>query len=210
MKKRLLTLLLGLSMTGLLFTGCGGGKTAEAPAAQEETAKEEAPAEEEAAEEEAPAEEEAAEEEAPAEEEAAEEGSSDGSFSLLDVDESMVDVGAYGTGEDGTELVFTMFTGPDGNKYVSLFGFDNNGGSGDVICGQYEASSEVDEDGDEWTYFDVTDVYTSQHFNLGVCERPETQEVVFFDSDQNIIKGKFLTASETIDYMGSAAALISN
>lgn len=130
-------------------------------------------------------------------------------FSLLDVDENMVDVGAYAITEDKTELVFTMFTGPDQNKYVSLFVFDNDSDKGDVICGQYEASTEVDEDGDEWTYFDVEDAYTGKHFNLGVCERPQTEQVCFFDEDGNVVEGKFLTASETINYMGSAAALIS-
>ncbi len=133
----------------------------------------------------------------------------DEGFSLLDVDENMVDVGAYAITEDKTELVFTMFTGPDQNKYVSLFVFDNDSDKGDVICGQYEASTEVDEDGDEWTYFDVDDVYTEKHFNLGVCERPQTDQICFFDEDGNVVEGKFLTASETINYMGSAASLIS-
>ena len=115
---------------------------------------------------------------------------------------------AYGMDDEGTELVFTMFTGPDDNKYVSLFGFDNNSDEGDVICGQYEATTEVDEEGDEWTYFDVEDVYTGKHFNLGVCERPETEEIVFYDSEGSVISGKFLTAAETIQYMGSAVSLI--
>lgn len=132
-----------------------------------------------------------------------------GTFSLLDVSEDMVDVGAYGMSDDGTELVFTMFNGPDGNQYVSLIGFDNNNDSGDVICGQYEATTEKDEDGDEWTNFIVSDVYTGNQFHLGVCERPETEEVVFYDKDGNVIEAKFLTAAETINYMGSAAALIS-
>lgn len=133
---------------------------------------------------------------------------SDG-FTLLDVSEDMVDVGAYGMSNDGTELVFTMFTGPDGNKYVSLIGFDNNSDNGDVICGQYEASTEVDEDGDEWTNFIVTDVYTGDQFHLGVCERPETEEVAFYDKDGNTVEAKFLTSAETINYMGSAVSLLS-
>lgn len=120
----------------------------------------------------------------------------------------MVDVGAYGTDSDGLELVFTMFTGPDSNKYVSLFGFDNNNNNGYVVCGQYESSTEKDEDGDEWTYFDVSDVYSGQHFNLGVFERPETEQIAFFDKEGNVVEGKFLTNAETINYMGSAVALL--
>ncbi len=200
MKRRLLTILLSLSLSAALLSACGGSDTAEAPA---ETKTEEAKDTEDVAEEEP------AEEEEEVEEEAEDSSASDGEFTLLDVDEDMVDVGAYGTDSDGTELVFTMFTGPDGNKYVSLFEFDNNEESGDVICGQYEATTETDEDGDEWTYFDVTDVYTGDHFHLGVGERPETEEVVFFNKDGDVIEGKFLTASETIDYMASAVNLIS-
>ena len=220
MKKKLLTLIMTTVLAAAMLAGCGDDKKEEASAPAETKAEEAAPAAEETKEaepaeaaEEEPAEaaEEEPAEEAATEEAAADEGgeASDGSFSLLDVDDTMVDVGVYGSGEDGTELVFTMFTGPDQNKYVSLFGFDNNSGSGDVICGQYEASTEKDEDGDEWTYFDVTDVYTGQHFELGVCERPETEQVAFFDKDGNVIEGKFLSAGETIDYMGSAAALLS-
>ncbi len=133
----------------------------------------------------------------------------DGSFSLLDVDANMVDVGAYGMDDEGMEVVFTMFTGPDGNKYVSLFEFDNNSDNGDVICGQYEASTEKDENGEEWTYFDVEDVYTDKHVKLGVWENPETEEVSFYNEEGHVVPGKFLTAEETIKYMGSAAGLMS-
>ena len=138
-----------------------------------------------------------------------ESSSSEGTFSLLDVDENMVDVGVYGKDDDGTELVFTMFTGPDGKDYVSLFGFDNNDNTGDVICGQYEASVETDEDGDNWTYFTVSDVYTESQYTLGVCERPETKEVVFFNKNGDVIEGKYLSSAETINYMGAAVALMS-
>ncbi len=158
MKKRLITMLFAATLTAAMITGCGGGDTAEPAAEEEEYVEEEAEEAEEAEEEEA------------VEEEADDSSASNGEFTLLDVDESMVDVGAYGKDDSGLELVFTMFTGPDNNKYVSLFGFDNNSNGGYVVCGQYEAKTETDEDGDEWTYFDVTDVYTGNHFNLGVCE----------------------------------------
>lgn len=204
MKRKFITMLLAVTLTVSMLGGCGGKKEeapAPAPAPTEEAA-EEAPAEEEAEEEEA---------EEPAEEETAADTSESGaSFTLLDVDEDMIDVGAYGKSPEGLELVFSMFTGPDNNQYVSLFGFDNNGGSGNVICGQYEASTETDEDGDNWTYFDVTDVYSGKNFQLGVCERPETEEIAFFDENGEVIEGKYLSNAETINYMGSAAALISD
>lgn len=190
MKKKLLTMLLAMALTASLLSACGKDKAAETKTEPETTTEEKA--------------------EAPAAEETAKEESeeSDG-FTLLDVSEDMVDVGAYGMDEDGTELVFTMFTGPDGNKYVSLIGFDNNNDGGDVICGQYEATTEKDEDGDEWTNFIVSDVYTGDQFHLGVCERPETEEVAFYDKDGNVVEAKFLTAADTINYMGSAVALLS-
>ncbi len=156
MKKKLLTILLALTLSSAMLCACGGGSSDSSAETTKSAEKEESKAEE--------AEE--AEDVEEVEEEEADDSSSDGTFSLLDVDETMIDVGAYGKDDAGGELVFTMFTGPDGNKYVSLFGFDNNSESGDVICGQYEAETEVDEDGDEWTYFDVEDVYTGDHFNL--------------------------------------------
>ncbi|MBQ7581207.1 MAG: hypothetical protein IJU25_00130 [Lachnospiraceae bacterium] len=205
MKKKLITVLLTLALTASMLSACGG-KEAPAPEAKEEVTEEADVAEEEDAEE--PAETEDYEEET---EEVAdtEDADSDEGFSLLDVDESMVQVGVYGTDNDGTELVFTMFKGPDGNDYVSLFGFDNNEQSGDVICGTYDATTETDEEGDDWTYFTVSDVYTGNEFNLGIGERPETGEVVFFDEEGNVIEGEYLSEADTINYMGSAAALIS-
>ena len=168
MKKRLITLLLAMTLTASMLSACGKDKAAETKT----------------------------------------EADSADTFSLLDVSEDMVDVGAYGMSAEGTELVFTMFNGPDGNQYVSLIGFDNNTDNGDVICGQYEATTEKDEDGDEWTNFIVSDVYTGNQFHLGVCERPSTDEIVFYDKDGSVVEGKFLTAAETINYMGSAAALL--
>ena len=199
MKKKLVTVLLAMALTASMLSACGGGKAAEsAPVtAANETAEE-------------PVEEEVEETEEVTREMPDESSEESDTFSLLDVSEDMVDVGAYGKSEDGTELVFTMFTGPDGNSYVSLIGFDNNNDSGDVICGQYESTTEKDEDGDEWTNFLVTDVYTGNQFHLGVCERPETEEVAFYDTDGNVVEAQFLSAADTINYMGAAVALLSD
>ena len=182
MKKTVVTVVLAMALTASMLCACGDDKAAE-PAAETKTEEKAAAADE----------------------------SSEGSdtFTLLDVSEDMVDVGAYGMSKDGTELVFTMFTGPDNNKYVSLIGFDNNTDGGDVICGQYEATTEKDDEGKEWTNFIVTDVYTGDQFHLGVCENPETDEVSFFDKDGSVVEAKFLTPAETINYMGSAVGLLS-
>ena len=207
MKKKLLTVLLAGVLTMSMITACGGSKAADSSADAAKTEEKAEDTEEEEVEEEADAEEADAEEEDVEEADSADAG--DGSFTLLDVDESMVDIGVYGTDTDGTELVFTMFTGPDGQNYVSLFAFDNESGSGDVICGTYEASTDTDEEGDNWTYFDVTDVYTGNSYKLGVGERPDTEEVVFFNEAGDVVQGQYLSAADTINYMGSAAALIS-
>ncbi|MCR5688571.1 MAG: hypothetical protein K6G58_11185 [Lachnospiraceae bacterium] len=201
MKKKIVMLFLAAALSASLLTACGGDKEPEMAAETEVEEIEETDEDQDDVQE---------IESEDSDSDEADDDEDDGSFTLLDVDDTMVDVGAYGIDDDGTELVFTMFTGPDGNKYVSLFGFDNNSEDGDVICGQYEATTETDEDGDEWTYFDVEDVYTGNHFNLGVCERPETEEVFFFDEDGNVVPGKFLTASETIGYMGAAVSVIDN
>ncbi len=215
MKKKLLAMLMSATLASAMIAGCGGSGSDTATEAESSTSTEESS--EEASTEEASTEEASTEEtetEETADEEvsegntvgAAAENAAAGSFSLLDVSEDMIDVGAYGTDDNGAEIVFTMFTGPDGESYVSLFDFAD--GAGDVICGTYEAESEVDEDGDEWTYFSVSDAYTGNTYQLGVCERPSTEEVAFFNEDGDVIEGQFLTASETIDYMGSAAALL--
>ncbi len=222
MKRKLMTLLLAGTLSVSMLAGCGGGSKKEDTAAAEtktETAdsgasetKEEAPAEEAAPEEETATETEGAADEGTEEaatEDTASTGGESGTFSLLDVSEDMIEVGVYGNSGDGLELVFSLFTGPDGNKYASLFGFNNNGGGGDVICGQYEASSEVDEQGDNWTYFDVTDVYTGKSVKLGIAERPSTNEVLFFDEDGAVVKGEYLSNADTINYMASAVNLLS-
>ncbi len=238
-RKVISLLLSTMLVTALLSGCGGGGAAADAktdaapapaPAAAEEKPAEPAPtkaapveeekeeeAEEETAEEETE-EEEAVEEEGEEEEETAEEETeeeTEGSdaeatgFSLLDVDESMVDVGVYGNDSNGTELVFTMFTGPDSEKYVSLFAFDNNEQSGDVICGTYTAETEKDEDGIDWTYLSVDDAYTGNTYELGVGEDASTGEVVFFNSAGDVVEGEYLDASDTIAYMASAVNVLS-
>ncbi|MBQ7678742.1 MAG: hypothetical protein IJT34_02715 [Butyrivibrio sp.] len=129
----------------------------------------------------------------------------EGDFSLLDVSENMVDIGVYGKDDSGMEYVFSMFTGPDGKDYVSLFSFDNSGNKGDVICGQYTAETENIE-GLDWTVFDVQDGYTGDTYRLGVVE--DESNVAFWNENGDVIEGEYLDASQAIKYMGSAAALL--
>lgn len=200
MKKKLVSILLAALLTAALTTGCGGKSetqtAAPAPAAETETETEEdasAPAvEEETVEEEES-------QEAPADESASED------FTLLDVSADMIEAGVYAVSEDGTELVFSLFTEPSGTPMASLFIFSADGG-GDVICGAYTAENETDEDGIDWTAITVTDVYTDGEFVIGFGESDE--EVYIFDQVGTAYEGEYLTADETIDYMGAVVALM--
>lgn len=127
-----------------------------------------------------------------------------GDFTLLDVSTEMIEAGVYAISEDGTELVFSMFTEPSGTPMASLFVFPANG-EGDVICGTYTAESETDEDGITWTLLTVSDVYTGEEFDIGFGELGD--QIYILDSE-TAYEGKYLTADETIIYMGTAAALL--
>jgi hypothetical protein len=134
---------------------------------------------------------------------------SDGSFSLLDVSSDMIKTGLYAKDDSGNELVFSLFTAPDGNDYVSLFTFDADG-TGDVLCGQYTATQkEAGEDGIAWTVLDGTDVYTGNSFSIGVVEADDGS-AAFYDQNGTVYTAQYLDADQTITYMGTAAALLAN
>lgn len=130
--------------------------------------------------------------------------SESGDFTLLDVSTDMIQTGVYATDDDGTELVFSMFTDPSGTPMASLFVFLSDG-SGDVICGTYSGDSETDEDGITWSILTVSDVYTGSDVTFGFGEAGD--QVYILDSE-TAYEGQYLTADETIVYMGTAAALI--
>jgi hypothetical protein len=134
---------------------------------------------------------------------------SDGSFSLLDVSSDMIKTGLYAKDDNGNELVFSLFTAPDGNDYVSLFTFDADG-TGDVLCGQYTATKkDAGEDGIAWTVLDGTDVYTGKSFSIGVVEADDGS-AAFYDQNGTVYTAQYLDADQTITYMGTAAALLAN
>lgn len=201
MKKKLAAIVLTVMMVASLTTACGGdSKQASTPAPAPETkteTKAETPA---------PAPETKAEAEAPAPEADAnvDAGSESEGFTLLDVSSDMIQTGVYASGDDGVELIFSMFTDPSGTPFASLFGF-NADGTGDVICGTYAAASETDEDGIAWTVLTVSDVYTGSDFTFGFGELGD--QIYILDSEV-AYEGRYLTADETIVYMGTAAALM--
>lgn len=125
-------------------------------------------------------------------------------FTLLDVSADMIQTGVYAVSEDGTELVFSMFTEPSGTPMASLFVFPTTK-EGDVICGTYTGESETDEDGITWSLLTVSDVYTGSEVTIGFGELGE--DVYILDSE-TAYEGQYLSGDETIVYMGTAAALM--
>lgn len=132
--------------------------------------------------------------------------SASGDFTLLDVSTDMIEAGVYAVGDDGTELVFSMFTDPSGTPMASLFIFASDG-SGDVICGTFDGESETDEDGITWSLMTVADAYTDEEFQIGFGET-DAGEVYIIDAVGNTYEGEYLSADDTITYMGTAAALL--
>lgn len=195
MKKKFVSIVLTALMVASLVTACGGKPEATTSEPVEAT-NTETEAEEETEVEET-------EVEAESEAEPVEDSASD-EFTLLDVSTDMIQAGVYAMSEDGTELVFSMFTEPSGTPMASLFIF--SGDEGDVICGTYTAESVTDEEDITWTLLTVVDAYTDGEFEIGFGESGE--EVYIFDAEGTPYEGQYLSADETIDYMGVAAALM--
>ena len=204
--KKNITMILAMCLMAAAMTACGGNsdtaETSAAPAA--DTTAAETEAETTAAETEAETEA-AAEDTEAADEESADEESGD--FTLLDVTADMIDAGVYAVDENQNELVFTMFTEPSGTPMASLFVYAPDG-TGDVICGEYTADVETDEDNTTWTSLDLSDVYTGNEFTIGFAESEDGQ-VYIIDTTGTVYEGQYLSADDTVVYMGTAVALLS-
>lgn len=203
--KKNITMILAMCLMAAAMTACGGNsdtaETTAAPAADTTAAAAETEAETEAAAEDT----EAAADDAETEDESADEESGD--FTLLDVTADMIDAGVYAVDENQNELVFTMFTEPSGTPMASLFIYAPDG-TGDVICGEYTADVETDEDNITWTSLDVSDVYTGNEFTIGFAES-EDDQVYIIDTTGTVYEGQYLSADDTVVYMGTAVALLS-
>lgn len=196
-----ITMILAMCLMAAAMTACGGNsdtaETTAAPAADTTAAETEAETEAAAEDTEAA--------DAEAEDESADEESGD--FTLLDVTADMIDAGVYAVDENQNELVFTMFTEPSGTPMASLFVYAPDG-TGDVICGEYTADVETDEDNITWTSLDLTDVYTGNEFTIGFAES-EDDQVYIIDTTGTVYEGQYLSADDTVVYMGTAVALLS-
>lgn len=195
MKKKL-TAILAMCMLAVTMAACGGGDASDdytepdnAAAADVDEADE------------------ADDAEAAADDGETADSSASGEFTLLDVTSDMISVGVYAADDSQNELVFSMFTAPSGTPMASLFVYAPDG-TGDVICGTYTAETETDEDGMSWTLLTVSDVYTEQEFEIGFAENTNDQ-VYIMNSAGGVFEGQYLSADETVTYMGTAVALLS-
>lgn len=182
MKKKLLSIIL-TSMVALSLVACGD--SSEPAATQEKSA-----VEEEA-------------DEAVVEEEA--------DFTILDVTTDLVDVGIYAVDDNNTEYVITLFRDPDQNPYISLMQVAEDG-SGDIVCGAYDADSVTtvpdEENGVDWTVFDITDVYTETECTIIFAEGDDGSVAITNEDFSIILEGEYLSNEDTITYMGVATTFI--
>ena len=213
MKKKVISVIL-TSMVALSLVACGG--SSQPAATQEKTVVEEK--KEEAAPVVAEEKEETVAPETTVAEEAVSATEADetvveetGDFTILDVTTDLVDAGIYAVDESNTEYVITLFRDPDENPYISLM-LVNEDGSGDIICGAYDESCITsipdEENGVDWTVFDITDVYTEEDCTIIFAEGDDGSVAVTNADFSVIMEGEYLSNEETINYMGAAVSFI--
>lgn len=213
MKKKVISVILA-SMVALSLAACGG--SSQPAATQEKTVVEEkkeeaAPVVAEEKEETVAPETTVAEEAVSATEADETVAEETGDFTILDVTTDLVDAGIYAVDESNTEYVITLFRDPDENPYISLM-LVNEDGSGDIICGAYDADSVTtvpdEENGVDWTVFDITDVYTEEDCTIIFAEGDDGSVAVTNADFSVIMEGEYLSNEETINYMGAAVSFI--
>lgn len=132
-------------------------------------------------------------------------------FTILDVTTDLVDAGIYAVDDSNTEYVITLFHDPDQNPYISLMQVAADG-SGDLICGAYDdtciATMPDKENGVDWTVFNITDVYTEEACTIVFAEGDDGSVAIANADFSLTMEGKYLTAEETITYMGAAVTFI--
>lgn len=132
-------------------------------------------------------------------------------FTILDVTTELVDVGIYAVDDSNTEYVITLFRDPSDNSYISLMAVAEDG-SGDLICGAYDDSCITlvpdEENGVDWTVFDITDVYTETACTIIFAEGDDGSVAITNEDFSMIMEGEYLSNEDAIAYMGAAVAFI--
>lgn len=131
----------------------------------------------------------------------------EGDFTLLDVTADMIDAAIY-VGDEESEMVLSLITIPDGTPMCAMMEYSASAEAGDVACGAYSAESKTDTDGITWTYLTFDDVYTEKTFEMGFGET-EAGECYLMLPDGSIYEAEYLSDEEAVNYMGTAAALLS-
>ena len=132
-------------------------------------------------------------------------------FTILDVTADLVDAAVYAVDDSDTEYVITLFRDPSKNTYISMMIVAADG-SGDIICGEYNASSiktvNDKKNGVDWTTFNITDVYTNTACTIVFAEGDDGSVAVANEDFSVTMEGQYLTNEEAIAYMGAAANFI--
>lgn len=134
------------------------------------------------------------------------EATTEGDFTLLDVNAEMITAAIYVSNET-SEMVLSLFTAPDGTEMCSMLEYDSAAETGDVACGAYAAETATDENGVAWTYLTFQDVYTESAFEMGFGETDGGECYLLLPSG-DIYEAKYLNNEEAIAYMGTAVALL--
>ena len=126
-------------------------------------------------------------------------------FTLGDVSADMVDAALYTKDEDDSEVVLMLFTAPSGTQMCAIANL-NADGTGDVVCGAYEAASQTDENGIDWTMLTFTDEYEGGEVTLGFVE--DDAESYIMTPDGSAYAAERLDNEEAVNYMGTAIGLM--
>ncbi|MDD6451252.1 MAG: hypothetical protein PUF56_04860 [Lachnospiraceae bacterium] len=119
----------------------------------------------------------------------------------------MIQTGLYAKDDNGNELVFALFRGPDTKIYAALITVDTDG-TGDVLCGQYTATQkESGDDGITWTVLDGTNAYTGKSFSID-CVEGDDGSAAFYDQNDTTYTTEYRDADQTIIYFGTAVGLL--
>lgn len=126
-------------------------------------------------------------------------------FTLGDVSADMVDAALYTKDENDAEVVLVIFTAPSGTRMCAI-AYLNADGTGDVVCGAYDAASQTDENGINWSMLTFTDEYAGGEVTLGFVE--DASESYIMTPDGSAYAAQRLDNEEAVGYMGTALGLM--
>lgn len=142
--------------------------------------------------------------------EAVEEAAEEEIFTLMDVSTEMIESGIYAVDENNNENVIALFTAPNQESFIAMISI-NADGTGDAVCGSYNADScatLTGEDGTEWACVIFTDVYSGAECTAVFADFDDGSVMISNEDLSYAVAGEYLTPDQTIDYLGAAVALL--